>query len=77
MSQTEHSSPKSKDGSEKYRCKKHTRRITLNIIDGESKPSFSDKVDLNDGKSPCDVLGMYTGVPQDENDKPIQDADDL
>ena len=24
-----------------------------------------------------DPLGMYTGVPKDENDVPVQDADDL
>ncbi len=25
----------------------------------------------------CDPQGMYTGVPIDENDEPVQDADDL
>ena len=24
-----------------------------------------------------DVLGSYTGVPEDKNEKPVQDADDL
>ena len=26
---------------------------------------------------PTDVLGSYTGVPWDESDEPVQDADDL
>lgn len=31
-----------------------------------------------DGKpSEFDPLGMYTGIPSDKNDKPIQDSDDL
>lgn len=28
-------------------------------------------------KNPTDVLGSYTGVPWDETDEPVQDADDL
>ena len=28
-------------------------------------------------KNPTDVLGSWTGVPWDENDEPVQDADDL
>ena len=28
-------------------------------------------------KNPYDVLGSYTGVPWDEWDEPVQDADDL
>lgn len=28
-------------------------------------------------KDPTDVLGSYTGVPWDEFDDPVQDADDL
>lgn len=28
-------------------------------------------------RNPCDVLGSYTGVPWDEMDEPVQDADDL
>nr|MBR4281824.1 hypothetical protein [Clostridia bacterium] len=28
-------------------------------------------------KDPNDVLGSYTGVPWDEWDDPVQDADDL
>ena len=26
---------------------------------------------------PTDVLGSYTGVPWDESEEPVQDADDL
>jgi len=28
-------------------------------------------------KNPTDVLGSYTGVPWDEDEAPVQDADDL
>lgn len=28
-------------------------------------------------KSPFDPNGSYTGTPNGENDKPVQDADDL
>lgn len=28
-------------------------------------------------RTPTDVLGSYTGVPWDELDEPVQDADDL
>ena len=51
----------------KYNFKKKKRKVYLNIVD-----------DVNyDGKSKTDPLGMYTGVPEDENDMPVQDADDL
>lgn len=29
------------------------------------------------GPSKTDPLGMYTGVPLDEDERPVQDADDL
>ena len=28
-------------------------------------------------RDPTDVLGSWTGVPWDEHDEPVQDADDL
>ncbi len=31
----------------------------------------------NDASIESDPLGMYTGVPRDPNEKPVQDADDL
>jgi len=47
--------------------KKCTRPVELveAIIAGQRK------------KDPTDVLGSYTGVPWDEWDEPVQDADDL
>lgn len=65
---------------ERYKCKRRTQKIKLNIIDGnaeDKQASFANKVDLSDGKSVCDPLGMYTGVPENEYDKPVQDVDDL
>ena len=51
----------------KYNFKKKKRKVYLNIIDGINY----------DGKSQTDPLGMYTGVPMDDDDMPVQDADDL
>ena len=51
----------------KYDFKKKKRKVYLNIVDGISY----------DGKSDTDPLGMYTGVPEDPYDEPVQDADDL
>lgn len=33
--------------------------------------------DIPTSRIPSDVLGSYTGVPEDAFEKPIQDADDL
>ena len=46
----------------KYDFTKKTRKVYINIIDGTS---------------PYDPLGMYTGVPENPLEKPVQDADDL
>ena len=65
---------------ERYKCKRRTEKIKLNIIDGsdgEKAQAFSDRVNLNDGKSVCDPSGMYTGIPENEYEQPVQDADDL
>lgn len=51
----------------KYNFKKKKRKVYVNIIDGVNY----------DGKSKTDPLGMYTGVPENEYDIPVQDADDL
>ena len=51
----------------RYSFKKKKQKVYLNIIDGVEY----------DGVSGTDPLGMYTGVPQDPNDEPVQDADDL
>lgn len=56
----------SSDG-DRYSFKKKKQKVYLNIIDGVKY----------DGVSETDPLGMYTGVPQDPNDEPVQDADDL
>lgn len=51
----------------KYSFRKKKQKVYLNIIDGIEY----------DGKSPTDPLGMYTGVPEDPYEEPVQDADDL
>lgn len=51
----------------KYNFKKKKRKVYVNIIDGSGY----------NGKSDTDPLGMYTGVPEDPFDTPVQDADDL
>ncbi|MBE6680830.1 MAG: hypothetical protein E7600_00910 [Ruminococcaceae bacterium] len=51
----------------KYSFKKKKQKVYVNIIDGINY----------DGKSNTDPLGMYTGVPEDPFDTPVQDADDL
>ena len=33
--------------------------------------------DIPTSRVPSDVLGSYTGVPEDACEKPVQDADDL
>ena len=51
----------------KYSFTKKKRKVYLNIIDGINY----------DGKSQTDPLGMYTGVPMEDGEIPVQDADDL
>ncbi len=51
----------------KFDFKKKKRKVYLNVIDGSGY----------DGISPADPLGMYTGVPENPYDEPVQDADDL
>ena len=50
-----------------YNFKKKKRKVYLNIIDGINY----------DGKSQTDPLGMYTGVPMEDGEMPVQDVDDL
>lgn len=51
----------------KYSFKKKKRKVYLNIIDSSGY----------NGQSKSDPLGMYTGVPENPYEEPIQDADDL
>lgn len=52
---------------DKYSFKKKKQKVYLNIIDNSEY----------DGASKTDPLGMYTGVPENPYDEPVQDADDL
>lgn len=57
---------------EKFKCKKKTQKIRLNIIDsevGENSPEWSAIT--------TDPLGSYTGVAENRFERPVQDADDL
>lgn len=38
---------------------------------------FRDYAERDEAPIQSDVLGSYTGIPEDEKDKPIQDSDDL
>ncbi len=46
-----------------------------NIKNSEKSYKLAQNWQEKDGNS--DVLGSWTGTPQDEDEKPIQDADDL
>ncbi len=50
------------DTRETYKVKKRKQKILLNIVDAPS---------------PADPLGMYTGIPENPYEEPVQDADDL
>jgi len=52
---------------DKYSFRKKKQKVYLNIIDGVEY----------DGFSKTDPLGMYTGVPENPYEEPVQDADDL
>ena len=60
-----------KDGC-KYKCKRSTKHIRLNIIDseiGQNSPEWT--------QSSFDPLGSYTGVTANKFERPVQDVDDL
>lgn len=38
---------------------------------------FRDYAERDETPIQSDVLGSYTGVPEDAEDKPVQDSDDL
>lgn len=59
------------NGKKRKTDKKHGKNDNL------KRDGFSARVDLEDGVSVCDPLGMYTGVPEERYEKPVQDADDL
>jgi hypothetical protein len=63
----QYNTPYNNSEDSKYNFKKKKRKVYLNIIDGISY----------DGKSQTDPLGMYTGVPMEDGEIPVQDADDL
>lgn len=46
-----------------------------NIKKGDKSFKIADEWQKHEGNS--DVLGSYTGTPEDEDDRPVQDADDL
>ena len=46
-------------------------------IQRRTEKDFYQRKSLDDAATLFDPLGMYTGVPEDRYDKPVQDADDL
>ena len=56
--------------------KNTTHRVV--ILKNINSDKFQKKnEDIPTSRIPSDVLGSYTGVPEDAFEKPIQDADDL
>ena len=59
---------------------KHLYRQTppnySNSLEDDDREEYSACI-KSDMFSPTDYLGSYTGVPADDTDIPIQDADDL
>ena len=50
------------------------RQTPPNYDYSEDDSTFENKVEMS---SSTDYWGSYTGVPMDDTDRPIQDADDL
>ncbi len=44
---------------------------------GEVRPNGLVSALIHPSPSKTDPLGSWTGIPEDEDDRPIQDADDL
>lgn len=74
--------PDKNDG--KYKYSSHKERVRLKILD-VGAPSFPDdedftnngKVPIYEGYIPTDPLGSWTGKPENPDEEPVQDADDL
>ena len=56
----------------------HPRRQSeRNIFNSDNPTNYVIDLFGNDLTSDTDYFGSYTGVPKDERDSPLQDADDL
>ena len=55
------------------------KKPTKNNVDSDKFMRKNEDIptDRYNEEIASDVLGSYTGVPQNKNEKPIQDADDL
>ncbi len=53
------------------------RQSDTNIFPSDNPTNYVVDIFGDDRSSDTDYYGSYTGVPKDENDYPLQDADDL
>lgn len=58
---------------EKYKYKTRKEHVTLRIINDES----SNNIPIMHKSIQTDPLGSYTGKPVENDEIPVQDADDL
>lgn len=52
-------------------------RSDTNLFSSDNPTNYVIDIFGNDMSSDTDYFGSYTGVPKDERDSPLQDADDL
>lgn len=63
---------------ERKKSLRHSHRDNKATDKNISSRKFQKKnEDIPTSKIPSDVLGSYTGIPEDAFEQPIQDADDL
>ena len=67
-----------KDNKNKNKSMKGKKPIPNNVnSDKYTRKNEDIPTSLYDSEIASDVLGSYTGVPENEYEKPVQDADDL
>lgn len=66
---------------EKKKSQRHSHRdnqATEKNIDSDKFLRKNEEIPTSKlDEVPSDVLGSYTGVPENEDEQPVQDADDL
>ena len=62
---------------EKYKYQTRKEHVTLRIIDDKSENKSVSNIPIMHKSIQTDPLGSYTGKPLDDEEMPVQDADDL